>query len=283
MRRAIFSVFAVLLSVLLIGFTIFYFLYPTKIADTSRSGLELRSQIWSGVIHITSDIIFPPWTTLTILPGTKILFEKNPDIPDTPWTKYADDFITKHNDPTGRVGYNQSHFDIYAKIIARGTAEAPIIFTSAQVKPEYADWDQLVLRGGSVLDHVDVSYAHNGINVDGDNATITNSRSRDSLWSCIDIFSFNNRVENNEVYHCWHQAIGYKGNGPNLIKNNFLHDAQLGINCENGANPTIENNHLEAAPLNPDCGEGNNNTNVDRPRDVAGGTYGGKLIYPSQE
>ncbi len=283
MRRTIFFVFAVLLSVLLISFTIFYFLSPTKIADTSRSGLELRSQIWNGTIHITGDIIFLPWATLTIEPGTKILFEKNPDIPGTPWTKYADDFITKHNDPTGHEGYNQSHFDMYAKIIARGTAAAPIIFTSAQPKPEYADWDQLVLHGGSILNHVDVSYAHNGINVGGDNVTITNSRSHDSLWSCIDIFSLKNRIENNEVYHCWHQAIGLKAGGPNLIKNNFLHDAQLGVNCENGANPTIENNHLEAAPLSPDCGEGVGNANIDRPHDVAGGTYEGKLIYPSQE
>ncbi|MSU74996.1 MAG: right-handed parallel beta-helix repeat-containing protein [Candidatus Magasanikbacteria bacterium] len=268
---------------ILIFFKIFLFLPPQNIFNTTRSGIHLRSEIWGGTIHITGDTYFAPWAPLTIEPGTKILFEKNPNAPNTPWTKYADDFITKHNDPTGHTGYNKSHFEIYGRILAIGTAVQPIIFTSAQAKPEYADWDELVLASGSKLDHVEVSYAHNGINVQGNNVSVTNSRVHDSLWSCIDIFSSGNRIDHNEVYHCWHQAIGLKAGNDNIVTNNFLHDAQLSINCEQGAKPTIENNHFEAAPLNPDCGPGTNNTKVDRRPDIAGGTYDGSLIYPSQE
>ncbi len=258
-------------------------LFPARVHNTTRSGLHHRSEIWSGTIHIIGDVHFAPWTTLTIEPGTKILFEKNSDIPNTPWTKWADDFITKHNDPTGHEGYNESHFEIYGKVIALGTKEQPIIFTSAQTKAEYADWDELVLASGSKLDHVELSYSHNGINIEGTNVSITNSRVHDNLWSCIDTYSSNVRIENNEVYHCWHQAIGIKKAQGTIIKNNFLHDSQLGVNCEEGAKPTIENNRLEFAPVSPDCGPNTNNTEIDRKPDTAGGTYNGKLIYPSQE
>lgn len=262
---------------------------PAKISNAKVSGFHLRPEHWSGTITIVGDTSFAPWVTLTIAPGTKILFEKNPDRADTDWTKFADAYIKDHHDPTGRIGYNQSHFDLVARIKAIGTKQQPIMFSSAQTKPEYADWDQLVLFGGSVLDYVEVAYAHNGVYVGNDAAlfsggkvvAISNSTIHDSLWSCIDIWSADATIKNNTVYHCWHQAIGVKGNGLNRIEGNTIHDAQLSINCESGAKPTLIGNRFEAAPMSADCPAGDNNRIIGRPADTPGGTYSGKLIYPS--
>lgn len=255
---------------------------PSKKSNTDVAGYQLRPQIWSGNITVTGDIIFAPWAKLNIEPGTKVEFEKSQEIVNTSWTKWADAYIKDHNDPTGREGYNQSHFEITGKIIAKGTSQKPILFTSAQTPLEYADWDQLVLFSGSILDNVELSYAHNGINIDGDNVTVKNSKIHDSLWSCVDVYGDNNIVENNDIFHCWHQAIGVKKvKQSNIIKNNRIRDAQLSVNCEFGATPIIEGNTIQAAPINPDCGNGIGNTILDSPRDTAGGTYGGKLIYPS--
>lgn len=110
---------------------------------------------------------------------------------------------------------------------------------------------------------------------------VSNSRVHDSLWSCVDVFSTGNKVVNNEIYHCWHQAVGVKVLGPNEILNNTIHDAQLGVNCEHGANPTIMANRFEAAPVGADCPAGVGNTETARAADVAGGTYGGQLVYPA--
>lgn len=263
----------------------------TKVrVNTSVSGWHFRPEHWSGTITVVGDTRFMPWVSLTIAPGAKILFQKNPDIPNTNWTEFADAYITEHNDPTGRAGYNQSHFDLAARIQANGTPSEPIIFTSAQTKPEYADWDQLVLFPGSKLDYVELAYAHNGVYVgtadfpffNNKNVTaITNSKLHDSLWSCIDVWSANTIIKNNEIYHCWHQGIGVKGQGTNLITNNQIHDAQLSINCENGAKPDINHNYFAAAPLDSDCPAGPGNQDIGRVADTAGGTYQGKLIYPS--
>ncbi len=281
---------------LLFGIVILFLLgiiistFIVKEVNNARvSGFHPTSERWSGTITVIGDTFFPPWVTLTILPCTKVFFDKSPDILDTPWTKFADAYIMDHNDPTGREGYNKTHFDLVAKIKAIGTKNAPIIFTSAQPKPEYADWDQLVVFGGSIFNYIQLSYAHNGLNVTregfpfdlGKEVTISNSLFHDSLWSCIDTWSADVTIKNNEIYHCWHQGIGLKKEGTIIIEGNAIHDAQLSINCEGGAKPMIRKNRFEAAHLNPDCPAGEENQDIERVADTKGGTYDGKLIYPS--
>ncbi len=248
-----------------------------------RYSLILLSTTWQGEVRITRDTLVLPWATLTILPGTKVLFKQNPQKPGRTWTKYADDFITRHNDPTGTQEYQDAHFDITGRLIAVGTPQESIIFTSASADPDYADWSQLVLFSGSRLEYVEVSYAHNGVNIDGDGVTVRNSKIHDSLWSCIDIFSSNNVIEGNEVFHCWHQAIGVKAKKGNVIARNVVHDAQVGVNCEYGADPAIVQNRFEDAFITPECPEGQGNSIEEREPDTKGGTYQGKLIYPAHD
>lgn len=269
------------IAVLSIAAVVFLVLPEEKVNDASVAGISLQSQTWSGTIRVTGDVNIAPFKTLTIEPGTRIVFDKLRHLGGTDWTKFADAYIKDHNDPTGREGYGDAHFHIFGKILARGTKDQPIVFTSAQTEPEYADWDQLILLGGSELDFTDVSYTHNGVNVNGKNVRVTNSIIHDSLWSCIDIFAPNATIENNEIFHCWHQAIGVKKVTSTLIQNNTIRDALLAVNCEYGATPTIQNNTFEGAPTNPDCPTGVHNTEIIRDADVAGGTYNNQLIYPA--
>lgn len=282
MKSKVFIILAIIFIFIIATVICSYIFTPAELNNTTTSGFKIRSQTWRGTITIKGDVYYAPWAQLTIEPGTKILFDKENDIEGTEWTKWADAYIKDHDDPTGRKGYKKSHFALYGKIIAIGTEINLITFASAQTKPDYADWDQLILREGSVLDYVEVAYAHNGVNVEGKNVQIKNSIIHDSLWSCIDIFSAGVVVEDNEVYHCWHQAIGTKAPGAIIIKNNQVHDANLSINCEHGAQPTIINNQFAAAPINSDCGQGADNIIQERLSDTQGGTYNGRLIYPAR-
>ncbi len=252
---------------------------PVQVQSVELSGWVVRPHDLSGTIRVTGDVTAAPWATLTFAPGTKVLFEKSADLPDTQWTKYADEYIIDHNDPTGRAGYKKSHYALYGKILAQGTAEQPIVFTSAQAQPDYADWDELILLRGSILDHVEVAYTHNGVNINSSDVRVMNSVIHDALWSCVDIFSANNIVAYNDIYHCWHQAIGVKTVGENTINNNTIHDANLSINCEYDANPVIRHNQFTTAPPSNDCPTDSSNTTTTRPADTPGGTYQGQLIY----
>lgn len=279
----------IIVLLIVLGISIYVFT-GEDLFNTNVGGFQLRSQKWSGTITIIEDVTFAPWATLNIDPGTRVMFDKKADGELGNWIENADAFIKDHNDPTGREGYEKTHFMIYGKIVAIGTKEKYIVFTSSKnipyldrsdVAPDYADWDQLILFSGSHLDYVDVSYAHNGVNIDGSGVVINNSIVHDSLWSCIDIFSTGNYVDNTEVYHCWHQAIGVKVKGENRIIGNYLHDAQLAVNCENGANPQVEMNRIKSASVSEDCKNSKDNFQEEGDYDTEGGTYDGRLIYPA--
>ncbi len=47
--------------------------------DVYRSGWIYEDEIWSGTVHITGDVTVDPEVTLTILPGTKVLFAAHQD------------------------------------------------------------------------------------------------------------------------------------------------------------------------------------------------------------
>ncbi|MHB8632998.1 MAG: hypothetical protein ACYDBQ_03390 [Thermoplasmatota archaeon] len=237
---------------------------------------------WKGVVDVQQSIFVLPWDTLVIDPGTTIRFHALPDVNGTPWGPTSDGYVQEHNDPTGHVGYQASHFTIYGKIVAVGTQAQPIRFTSANATPGYADWDQLVLSSGSRLENVTVEYAHDGIDVQGDDVVLANVTAHDSLWSCIDVFGARARLRDVEAYHCWHQAVGFKGPGGGSLTNAFLHDSQVAVNCEDGANPTLAALRVRAAFMAPACPPVSGMTNLPGGADVAGGTYHGVLIYPYQ-
>jgi hypothetical protein len=90
-----------------------------------------------------------------------------------------------------------AYLDVQGTLIAKGTAAAPIVFTSALPRPRPGDWQYLQFdgtpAGGSVLDHVQVLFAganagsSGAVSVLGDeNPTITHclvsGSAHDGIW-----------------------------------------------------------------------------------------------------
>jgi len=277
-----FVILIILVAVIGIGFFLAMDTNTVKNADVS--GVQLRSQIWEGTIHIRGTTRFVPGTRLTIKPGTSVLFHQGPKTNCREWARNADAFIRDHGDPTGKACYENNHYRLAGEIIANGTEDRPIIFTSAQQNPDFADWSQVSLFGISVIDHAEVSYSRNGLTILEPGSAVTNSRIHHSLWSCIDIFSSDTLIQGNEIFECWHQGVGIKDHSGNIIQDNFIHDVQSGINCERG-NGVITNNHLASAGMliTPACGSSEGNTLETKDPSSPGGTYEGRLIYPSRE
>ncbi len=71
----------------------------------------LHQAVWSGTIHITKDVTLAKDSTITITPGTIVAF--------SPGTK----------------------FTLHGKLLANGTTDMPIIFTSSSATPQPGDWD----------------------------------------------------------------------------------------------------------------------------------------------
>jgi parallel beta-helix repeat protein len=127
-----------------------------------------KDTTWSGDIIVTGDVHVPPGVTLTIAPGTKVRFRKieadsdrNLFGPDSPY-------------------YPQAEIIVTGRMIARGTPDKPILFTSAEGKPQPADWGSLNFLGstGNVVENCRIEYAYNGVHAHGAQVTVKDNTFR---------------------------------------------------------------------------------------------------------
>ncbi len=135
--------------------------------DTMEMGgvtLE-KDTVWKGSLLIDGDVFVPPGITLTIMPGTMIKFKR------------IDGTSDKNMFGNDSPYYPQAELIVRGKIIAQGTRNKPIVFTSAERDAGPADWGAINLLGskGNIIQYVKVLCAYNGIHAHGSTAIISHS------------------------------------------------------------------------------------------------------------
>lgn len=235
--------------------------------DTSLSGKFHENQIWSGEILITGDTHIDG--DLTILPGTVVKFAVGDDVG---WGNEVAPDGYNDLDPTRLKSYEIMHSDLVVngKLIARGTPDKRIIFTSAASKPNYADW--LGIHVGfdrSVMEYCIVEWSRHGISLGSNtpNTIIRNNIINYTFWGSISSGFSSSQIYDNEIWESGHEGIDIQGGNP-VIKNNRIYNAHTGVvilsgsatvknnmiinvgkgvHTASGATPTLENNHIELA------------------------------------
>lgn len=136
-------------------------------AATQTFGKETitKDTTWDGEIVITGDVHVPAGVTLSIAPGTTVRFKKI--------GAEGDRNLFGLDSPY----YLQAEIIVTGRLIARGTAARPILFTSAELKPQPADWAALNFLGseGNVVENCRVEYAYNGVHAHGAQVLIKNN------------------------------------------------------------------------------------------------------------
>lgn len=136
-------------------------------AATQKFGKETitKDTTWNGEIEITGDVHVPAGVTLTIAPGTTVRFKKI--------GAESDRNLFGIESPY----YPQAEIIVTGRLIARGTAVKPILFTSAEAKPQPADWAALNFLGseGNVVENCRLEYAYNGVHAHGAHVLIKNN------------------------------------------------------------------------------------------------------------
>ena len=135
----------------------------TKVGKTTLT----KDTTWSGEILVTGDVHVPEGMTLTIAPGSKVRFKK---------LSSAEENLFGTESPY----YEQAEIIVTGKMIARGTVKKPIVFTSAELKPQAGDWSALNFLGsrGNVVENCRIDYAYNGVHGHGAEILIKNNRFR---------------------------------------------------------------------------------------------------------
>jgi parallel beta-helix repeat protein len=192
--------------------------------------------------------------TITILPGTTILFTAHQDDqpPDEQITPVHDEWTAANNDPTISQEYVNSHSKlcVYGTLIARGTPENRIVFTSDSPTPDGGDWEHLHIGYGSIVEYCIVEYSLSAIDVaertEG-SVLISNNIIRHNLWTGITIQHHSSpTITHNEIWDSGgHQGIAVVGEGTApYIAYNIIRECLSGMNITPGTSPTVEYNTL---------------------------------------
>lgn len=232
-----------------VGFLVIKFFSTTKSENIKISGIYFGNQVWGGEVVVTGDIVI--LGNLAILPGTTVKFEVGDD---RGWGDEVEKDGFNDDDPTRLKSYTTTHSSLFVlrKLIAQGTEDKQIIFTSNAEKPYLADWEAVVWQGdGSIIDNVVVEYTRNGLNPIGKqpNSIIQNSISRHSMWGAISASNSNIKIINNHLSDAGHEGIDLKFNGNQEVANNVIEDCHTGIASIAGSQ-IIKNNTIT------NCGDG---------------------------
>jgi len=140
------------------------------------------AQIWSGTVLIRGVVTVTKTGQLTILPGTRIVFDR----------------IDVDGD-----GIGDGELLIEGGLVAKGTAAAPILFTSAAATPARGDWKYLYLDFAQRAEvaHIISEYAYSGIQIHFCRARVVDSEFRYNVdgvrFSTVNIELSGNRIHHN--------------------------------------------------------------------------------------
>jgi len=177
-------------------------LYRVRTLDSLAGTISTNLTISKNTL-ISGDVTINNGVTVTINPGINLLF---PDL------------------TSGR-----RKFEVYGELIADGTPEYPIVFTSSDASPAKSDWEGIQIYSTSddavtVIDNCIVEYSYYGIYVDGTSPDITNSTFQHNYRGMYlrylgsDVTS--NTVENNT--RGVHNYISSPYYNNNVIRNNSV-------------------------------------------------------------
>jgi len=190
---------------------------------------------WDGEVLIKADVEIAKGATLTIKPGTVVKFEKIE--PFGPGKLYEE---KTHQFP-------RAELIIRGKIIAKGTPDKIISFTSADSAPRPADWGAINLLDSqdNIIEYCDIGYAHTAVHAHGGRVTITDCYIHDSgvavgMKNYPEFQIKSEMVVHNNMISTNGGGILFGGNGVLIATNNNIVNNELfGIYCKKGSPASV--------------------------------------------
>lgn len=195
-----------------------------------RARLPVRGlsadETWRGEVRVRGSVVVPRGITLTVLPGTVVRFER----------------LDLDGD-----GIGDSELYVEGRIVAEGTPDAPIRFTSAEADPAPRDWKYLFIERSdrSSLRHCVSEYAFSGVQIHFSKASVRRCTFRNNVDG-LRFSTADGRFEGNRMTANAH-GVRYeeRGSRAELVGNEIVGN-QVGIFCvtEGRGLATIRGNRI---------------------------------------
>ena len=199
---------------------------------------------------------------------------------DTIWTKAESPYVVEYYLEVGEgatlsiepgviVKFNQSYIDVYGKIIASGTPEDKIYFTSflddsvggdtngdgGAITPDDGDWQGINFyqpSSGSQFDYADFKYAETNFYLDSSDLILASSSVSFTDYAAIDSYN-SNLIVSGSKFEDYYYGIDAAGGTLDLTNNSFNRGefpvyADYKTDIKNSGN-TVENNEYNGIGL----------------------------------
>ncbi|KAF0217381.1 MAG: hypothetical protein FD174_3347 [Geobacteraceae bacterium] len=169
-----------------------------------------RDTVWQGNILIKGVVSVKRGATLTIKPGTVIKFSR----------------IDQDDN-----GFGDGEILVEGRMVARGTGEKRIIFTSAEERPQINDWSYvqfIAAETDNVIEYCQFEWAYSGVMVHYSNVKISDSvftnNNRGLHFNTANLLVEHNNFVNNKVGI---RFMRFEGNIS--VKNNVVRNNDVGV------------------------------------------------------
>lgn len=181
----------------------------------ARPSLELgdtvinEPTVWQGEVRIRGVVTVKKEGALTILPGTRVVF--------APLDRDGDDI-------------GDSELLVEGSLVAEGTADLPILFTSGADDPAPADWKYLYFDFAreARLAHVISEYAYSGVQIHFCKARVTDSEFRFNQDG-VRFSTVNLELSGNLIHHNRHGLRFEERRSSARIHHNTIRDNEIGL------------------------------------------------------
>lgn len=183
--------------------------YPAIAKETVIPGKVIKgNEYWSGKVILTGDVVIASSGKLVIHPGTQVLFQPKTD--------------------RTRSGRDKTRSEIIVRgiLMARGTVDNKIVFSSSSPQPRMQDWYGITIsnpRRPSTIEYAVIQYAYNGIVI---------KKSKPVIKNCQIQFNYNAGI------------IAEVGAAPKISGNIISDNGYAGVICNTGARPVLSDNMI---------------------------------------
>ncbi len=187
------------------------------------SGTIASDTTWSGTVRITGNVTVSNGVTLTILPGTRVLFDG----------KYM--------------------IKVFGRMVAVGTSSQRISFYPVEENPSGISWNGIIFQGGikdeiSTLEYCDIRDANIGVACmqQNEDLHIKYSTIKQCTYGIYKMYSYYTKFQESKIADCDYGIVDYYSSDNSWIRDCIVYNIErTGVDIRDGVNALLYGNTIQ--------------------------------------